>query len=290
MKRLMKILFLIFSVSPLIAMEPVALGPVKVVSFRNRAGEKIEIPSHIVANSSVLQTAVQNSLLRSIGSGAPKEIYLEDLQNFKQIEECITYADFNSDKLKTEIGLRQVLDNIPHFMDIMDICSKLNLPRVQHAIAKEIGEKLQVSKNRCLAFKNGTFARLHTTPVIANMIAQEIIKPAKYYWLSQVRSCLPEVDQLNAEDQITNFITPYHALLLLDSYENKTKATPLSFAPGEENALFRVFRPLVKPTTQERLAYAWKQLNPVYKWTFAGLGAAALCGTGYAAYRWFGAK
>ncbi len=280
-----KSLFIFLSVMGSVA----AMEESGVIVFRNTKGQTIQIPAHIVAHSHMLQSAAHNNLLRSIGTNAPKDITLPDLQDFDLIQSCLEYVALTQEQLEAQLAGSSVLDRIAHFISVMEMSTKLNLPQVQKGIAQVVARQLLIPKNRCLAFKNKTFQTIAISASISGVLAQEIVKPAKNYWLSQIAS-LSKMEQSTAREQISHYINPHQALLLLDSYEHKTKAVPFSFVPGQEDALFKAFRPLVRPTCSERLFFTWKNLKPAYKWGGVAVAAAALGGIGYSGYWWVSSK
>lgn len=285
MNKLIVSLILLTSFGAVVGME----HPEKTVTFRNDQGQTLEIPTQIVVKSPLLQSAAHNNLLNSIGTHGPKEVSLPELQDFNLIKTCLEYARLTPEELKCEIEAAHVLDNMPHFIRVMDMCSKLAVPEVQTEIARVIAQQLYNPKNRCMAFKNKTFNSLIIPHSVSAILAQEIVKPAKQYWMTQIAG-LPHLEKLTAQDQLNLYITPYQALLLLDSGEHRTKSVPFSFTPGQENALFKAFSPLARPTQIERLSFAWKELPTSYKCTLGAVSTAAVCGAGYAAYVWLSTK
>ena len=99
------------------------------------------------------------------------------------------------------------MTDIPHLIQIINMSSYLGLDKkITTTIEQAIGRTLQSSQNRCLAFKNNLLSGIQGNPEILNGIAQEIIKPAKYFWLMQVRNGNANIN--NAQEQLDNYLTP----------------------------------------------------------------------------------
>lgn len=283
----MKHVYFIFIVSSLLfgggiyAMEKMP----QTIIFKNNKDEVLEISSTEVAHIPLLNNAFnRHKLLCSIGTNGAVHIEEQELQNFDLIKECLQLREYHQENINVFFSNKTA----QHMIKVMEMATHLNQPHISQSIAQFIGTQFQSAKNRCEAFKSGQLASLASKSEILNLIGQAILKSsgAKKFWLTKVQ----EKDIWGLEQQLNNHLTPQSALLLLDAYENKEKGTPLSFTQGQENAAPQILREFIRPSFAQHISYKWNKLKPVYKWGFAGFGTTALCGTIYAAYRWYTSK
>lgn len=260
------------------------------IIFENNSRQTLEIPSELVEKIAAFKTAYSShKLLSSIGTLGYVHLQLPEFQNFELIKQCLDFDKQNPDDIKFALHVHG--SDIPYLVKILDMSYKLHMPTVSTTVAQIIGDQFQSAKSRCKAIKNGELACLTAKPEILNLIGQAIIEPtgAKYYWLTQAKvKNGSNIDGL--EDQLHKHLSPQSALILLDSYENRIKGTPLSFASGAELMVPHALRDMLKPTIAQRASYKWKQLNPVYKWTLAGLGTTCLAAGGYGFWNWYTSK
>ncbi|GMU19608.1 MAG: hypothetical protein AMXMBFR12_08000 [Candidatus Babeliales bacterium] len=260
------------------------------IIFENNNHQTVEVSSELVQKIPALNAAyASHKLLSSIGTLGHVHLRSSEFQNFTFIQECINYSKQNLEDIKLALGSRA--SDISYLVKIADMAHRLQMNTVSKTMAHLIGEQFQSPKNRCEAVKNGQLEFLSAKPEVLNIIGQAILDPtgAKYYWLTQAKA-KEGVKISDVEDQLHNYLSPKAAVLLLDSYENRVKGTPLAFAPGTEQIVFNGLREMLKQTVAQRVSYSWKQLNPVYKWTLAGLGATSLAAASYGFYSWYTPK
>ncbi|CAN5157093.1 hypothetical protein BH09DEP1_BH09DEP1_0940 [soil metagenome] len=259
-------------------------------TFKNGKNEQITVAKATADLCKPLRDAAQkHTLCNSIGTHG--WIYLDaaEVQNFKLMQTCFEYNSLNSEQLNQTLSRFDQVTHIPHLIQVMQMCSVLNMPIISKTIAKNIGTQLQIPKKRCQAFKEGIFARITAKPEVLNLVSQEIItRNVKDYLVTETKKTTANVADLH--DQLNTYLTPERALILLDSYQNRVEGKPLSFTPGQEEVLPKVLSDLVKPTLAQKLSFNWNRLQPAKKWTISGLGAATLMATGYGFYTWWNAQ